>query len=663
MTELPQDLARSFLSHILECDSTIDRQVLAQQNKTQTKNQQVQILGLQQHFENWFNNYLQSHNLAKSKSSQILIQLAKAFESLHYPLISGICCQIIIDHYQDRNGWKQDDYFYLAEQLESKGNHLLAVQGYRKLIELGLDKHKAYNRIGLIFMSIDQPEQAIINFKLALEEQSDYVQAQINLGVAEQFSGRYTQAIQSFLKALSKDPSQINAHYNLGISYFSIESYDLSIQSLENAIKLNPLFTDAHYNLGVVYSKLKKHRSALDCYKIVIDLNSDYLLAHYNSGVCYFELFKYEEALKCYEKVISIDPDHIRAHWNAAHCYLILGNLKKGFFEYEWRWKHNELQNKQVQRVFDAPLWLGEGSLRHKRILLHAEQGFGDTLQFIRYVNRLMGLGASLIIEVQPALKLLIQMSLLDERKKNQNEEKLIVIARGEKLPGYDLHCPLMSLPLATGRTSASFLAAAPVPYLNVDEFHQGIWSKKLDAIIQDHHLNWNLSPDEKRLRIGLVWSSGYRDDQKDTWEINQERNLQLKALETIFQLPIDWISLQIGKIPNKELQDLNLIGWQGSKLINLSAEINNFADTAAIAKCLDMVITVDTSTAHLCGALGLNTWIVLKANACWRWFLHTNQSPWYPNVRLFRQSMKGDWNGVINLLNSELKVLTTKAR
>ncbi len=658
MIEIQKDLASTFLSQL---KLKINLQQLPSLVQTKTTLEQNLISEIKNSIAQWIQSYTALSAQKIASPAETLLQLANSNQLADYPLISNICCELIIDSYQDQSECLSNAYVFLAEQLESLGHHLLAVQQYQKMISNRLDEHIAYNRIGLIFLSLQEFKQATIYFERCLQIKPDYIQALINMGVALQKTGDYEGAKVCFKSVIAKDPTQINAHYNLGISCFCAEQFQECIQSLQNALALNPRFLDAHYNLGVAYNHIKEHHLALEQYKAVIELDENYLMAHYNSGVSYFELLEYSHALDCYQKAISIDPEHIRSHWNLSHCKLVLGDLKSGFLEYEWRWRHNELQNKQIQRTFKKPLWNGESTIDGKRILLHAEQGFGDTLQFLRYVLEVKKLRAQVIVEVQPALKLLAAMTFLDTTTADKSEAELLVLARGEELPHYDLHCPLMSLPLALGIDDLPSLSNTTFPYLKVDTELREIWAEKLNFLIEDRqlkgssHCSSQILQSKRRPRIGLIWSSGYREDQKETWEINKERNLHLNEIEPLLQLPIDWVSLQVGVIPNQELAALNQNGWGGHGLLDLSAEINNFADTAAIAQNLDLIISVDTSTAHLCGALGLETWVLLKANACWRWFLNTHQSPWYPSVRLFRQTQRGDWSGVTDQLHLEL--------
>ncbi len=567
----------------------------------------------------------------------LLYNMLGAFLQISHPNLAQICSNLIEHHSEPNQVFVSKALLLLANYFEDRGLYLRAVQNFQKLKEIGKSPGESYNRIGLIFMKLDQHDQALMNFKLALKSVPDLTQAILNMGVAYQHLGKLDQAAECFDRALKNEPDSAFAHYNLGVSRFSCGMVDKAADALERALELNPNWADALYNLGVVKSELKDYEAALNLYKRVTDCDPTHLLAHYNSGVCHFELLRYEHAIKSYSAALRCDPQHVRTHWNIAHCYLITGDLASGFKHYEWRWRHNQLENNQKQRTFEQPLWIGQPVSTSAVLLVHAEQGFGDTLQFIRYVGDLINKGLNIIVEVQPALKSLIKSSLAD----------LSVFARGEQLTHFDFHCPLMSLPLALGLTSIAqpppTSAAGRKPYLRIDQNLSNYWGQRLDELLTS-----------KRKRIGLVWSSGYRPDQVDTWERNKERNIDLKLFKALSQLPVDVVSLQIGEIPRKEWESLPK--EEQFMMFDLSQEIKDFSDTAAIAQNLDLVITVDTSTAHLCAGLGLDTWILIKANACWRWFLDTDVSPWYPSAKVFRQKKQGDWQEVTQRVISLLK-------
>ncbi len=605
----------------------------------------------------------------------LLYKLIAPFNELSFPGLAQVCCSLLFkqaNQVGEEKGRQEPDealgtkaLLLMARIYETRGLHIQAVQSYQKLAGLGYKPWSMLNHIGLIFMDLKEYGQALINFQLAAKSRPLFGKAILNMGVTHQHLGNVSSAVQCFVRGISIDPQNAFAYYNLGISQFSNANVLESIKALEKAFYLRPDWTDALYNLGVAKSQIKDYFAARSCYESVTALDPTHLLAYYNLGVCSFELLGYEQAVRYYEIALRIDPDHVRSHWNIAHSYLILGDMRKGLVHYEWRWKHHEEQNQQKQRTFNQPLWTGEPIGAGEVLLIHAEQGFGDTLQFIRYANALIEKRINIIIEVQPALKSLIKSSF----------PQVQVFSRGERLAHFDAHCPLMSLPLALGVSSVSDIDKYSSIYLKVDEELKLEWKLRIEGYlgkVSDHkdpqvqntqtpqELSSKTSPALKRLRVGLIWSSGYRPDQEDTWERNKERNVALHLFKEIDKLYIDLVSLQIGEIPNRELQALQGAG-KSPTLLDLSHEISDFADTAAIAQNLDLIISVDTATAHLCAAFGLKTWILLKTNACWRWFLNTERSPWYPSAKLFRQTTQHQWSDVTQEVIKALEEVTSK--
>ncbi len=278
-----------------------------------------------------------------------------------------------------------------------------------------------------------------------------------------------------------------------------------------------------------------------------------------------------------------------------------------------------------MRRSFSAPQWFGAEPIRGKTILLHAEQGLGDTLQFVRYVSRVAAQGARVVLEVQPALKDLI----------SGIEGPAEVIARGEDLPEFDIHCPLLSLPLAFGTRLDTI--PADIPYLTVPPDRITAWSSHLERSALH--------------RVGLAWSGGrtHRND--------HNRSIALTHLAPLFADPqIQFVSLQ------QELRDGDLEILQANpQIVHFGDELHDFADTAAVVSELDVVISVDTSVAHLAGALGKPVWILLPFAPDWRWLLDRKDSPWYPTARLFRQPKIADWDGVIECVRQELSVIASR--
>jgi hypothetical protein len=325
-----------------------------------------------------------------------------------------------------------------------------------------------------------------------------------------------------------------------------------------------------------------------------------------------------DEALTSYRKSIALKPDYALAHWSLAVNRLRFGDFKTGWAEGEWRWKCPGLPI--IERKFGCPLWLGAEPIRGKTILLHSDQGLGDALQFCRYVPLVAAMGAHVILEVQSELRELV--SGLDGVS--------TVVPRGEALPDFDLHCPLASLPLAFD-TSVDTIPST-TPYVSVGDYAQA-WKNRLTSV---------RSP-----RVGLVWS-GNPDHNND-----RNRSIALETLLPLLDADVGFVSLQ-----KDARQADRAILDQRKEILDLGPELKSFVDTAAVVSHLDLVISVDTSVAHLAGALGRPVWILLPYVPDWRWLLHRTDSPWYPTARLFRQSETRDWRTVIQQVCTELNSL-----
>jgi Tetratricopeptide repeat/Glycosyltransferase family 9 (heptosyltransferase) len=341
----------------------------------------------------------------------------------------------------------------------------------------------------------------------------------------------------------------------------------------------------------------------------------DYAEAFNNRGVALQEQKRLDEALTSYDQAIVLKPDYADAHWNFSLLRLLTGDFERGWAESEWRWKNASLD--LSERTFSQPLWIGAEAIDGKTLLLHHEQGLGDAIQFCRYVPLVAARGARVVLEVdRPLRQLMSGLAGVSH-----------CLCKGEALPNFDMHCPLLSLPLAFG----TLLETIPstTPYLSVPAPVQD-WEAKLGP--------------KDRLRVGLVWSGNprHRDDIK--------RSIELNALSSLFDVAATFVSLQ------KELRagDAALLR-ERSDIISLGQSFENFADTAALISCLDLVISVDTSVAHLAGALGRPVWILLPFVPDWRWLLDRDDSPWYPTARLFRQTNTRDWHSVVDHVRTAL--------
>lgn len=469
---------------------------------------------------------------------------------------------------------------------------------------------------------------------------------EVNLGVSLQRAGDLKGAVECFRRALKIDPSSFAAYNNLGGVFASLRDWETALIFAQAAAAVNPASAEIHGNIGDLYLKQNKPDAAAESYRQATTLKQDeprylnalgnalrqagqdaeaeacmrkalsidpgYAEAYANLAFLYYMQQRPASLVEdYYRKAIACKPDLAQAHVNLSQCLLRRGAFAAGWAEQEWRWKWKEFPS--PKRNFTQPQWKGE-SIQGARILLHAEQGFGDTIQFLRYVPMVAERGARIILEVHPELRSLLS-----------NADDVHVISRGDALPAFDWQCPLLSLPLAFGTELES--VPATVPYLT-SESEAPKWLQKERA---------------RDLHVGLVWAgSGIN-------VIDRERSLTLAALSALWQVEgVSFYSLQRGPIsPDGESSSLHFAGSL--------PQVGDFAATASAISHLDLVVSVDTSVAHLAGALGKPVWILLPVRADWRWLTNRRDNPWYPTATLFRQTVEGDWNPVIASLTAEL--------
>ncbi|BBD58579.1 TPR repeat-containing protein [Nostoc sp. HK-01] len=438
-----------------------------------------------------------------------------------------------------------------------------------------------------------------------LQEQPNQVDALYLSGTLAHQLGDTEKAIAFYRQTLVINPALASVHSNLGIALKQQGLWKEAIQHYQEAIALQPHSAQFHYNLGLVFQELGNLESAKDSYRQATILQPNYPLAYNNLGLVLLHLGEIEAAITCYKTAIQLQPDLAEAHQNLAEALLLNGDFDLGLAAYEWRWRMftpEQLPN------FATPQWDG-APLDGKTILLYAEQGLGDTFQFIRYADLVRDRGGRVIVAC-----LFAQVELL---KTVPGVEK--VLALDEELPEFHTQAPLMSLPYLLGTTIETI--PAKIPY---------IFASK------SHNFQLAASP-ETKLKVGIVWAGnpGNRNDSR--------RTSGLQPFLPLFKIPaVEFYSLQVGK----SSQDLAQLPAD-IKIQDLSSYLHNFNDTAAAITQLDLVLTIDTSVAHLAGALGKPTWVVLPFIPDWRWLLHRDDSPWYPTMRLFRQESVGDWSGV----------------
>lgn len=501
---------------------------------------------------------------------------------------------------------------------------------YRRAVGLRPDFALAYFHLANTLNDQHRTDEAIYWYRYSLRLKSDH-KVLNNLGTALLEQGKFDEAIECFREAIRLRPNYGRAHSNLGNAYREQGKLEEAVASCERALQFDPDSAEAQNTLGAALFHQGKVDDAIARFQPAVQLKPGYANAYHNLGAAIMEQGKAEEALDNFRQAVQHQPDYATAHMALGMVYLTLGKFEKGWAEYEWRWKTRDF----VDRNFVQPCWDG-GRLDGKTILLHAEQGLGDTLQFVRYASLVKQRGGKVVVECQPALmRILARMPGIDQ-----------LVAAGASLPAFDVHAPLLSLPFITqvwpGPESSQAPAGA-VPYIFADPDLEDKWRKELSKITG--------------FKVGINWQ-GNPDHKKDRY-----RSFPLLQLAPLARTAgVRLISLQKGH----GLDQLKQVGAElgvmdlGSRLDEAAGP---FMDTAAIMKNVDLVVTSDTATAHLAGALGVPVWVALPFAADWRWQTGREDSPWYPTMRLFQQTRPGDWDGVFAAMAETLGALATKGR
>lgn len=443
----------------------------------------------------------------------------------------------------------------------------------------------------------------------------------LNLGNAQRELKQLQGALVSYNKAISLKPDYAMAYSNRGVTLLAAERLDDAVLAFDTAIALKPDYAEAHFNRANALKDLGKMEAAIASYDAAISFVPNFADAYLNRGSALMELSRFDPALHSFERAAALRPDHANAHWNKALLLLLTGNLTAGWPLHEWRWKAGNAGNER--RSYAKPLWLGEESPHGKTVLLYGEQGLGDSIQFVRYVKQVADLGAHVLLEAPLQLKHLF--------KSVEGVGELVL--QGQPLPAFDFHCPLLSLPLAV-RTHIETIPASP-SYLQAESDRVRKWATKLGH--------------PTRKRVGLAWSGNAKHGN------DHNRSILLSTLLPYLPDGIEYISLQ------KELRDADksILG-EDKNIRHFGAELADFSDTAALCELVDLVISVDTSVAHLAGALGKPLWVLLPHVPDWRWLLNRSDSPWYPTASLYRQASPRDWGSALERVATDLNGLLT---
>jgi tetratricopeptide (TPR) repeat protein len=472
----------------------------------------------------------------------------------------------------------------LGVALADLGRYDEAAASHRQALQLNPDDHAAHNNLAYALIHQGRPAEAVVHCRHALRIKPDYAGAYNNLGNALKDLGKPGEAAENFRQAIRLQPDDATGYNNLGVALVGLEQPAEAAENFRQAIRLQPTAATGYTNLAVVLT----------------------------------DVGQWDEAMARYDEALRVQPEDAEAHWNRALLLLLTGNLTEGWSENEWRRHRKEYP----RRDFTQPAWDG-APLDGRTILLYAEQGLGDTLQFVRYAAAVRSRVGRVLVECQPALLPLLQRCPgIDQ-----------VVASDGTLPSFDVHASILSLPGILGTTLATI--PADIPYLFAEESLIERWRGELGRLADG-------------LRVGIVWqgSLAHRGDRR--------RSVPLERFEPLARLEhIQLLSLQVGT----GVEQLATVG-QRLGVIDVGSRFDptSLADAAAVLRCLDLVVTVDTAIAHLAGALGVPVWVAIAFSPDWRWLLGRDDSPWYPTLRLFRQRQPGEWPEVFQRIADTLR-------
>jgi Flp pilus assembly protein TadD len=489
--------------------------------------------------------------------------------------------------------------------LHSTGKLEMARDLIQRAVQLRPQQAAFRSNLGQLLAAMGREDEALLQLRRAHELRPESAEILNNLGQLLSLTGSVAEGIALLRKSIALLPNHAHTHNNLGNALRSIGEIDPAVESLQTAVKLAPQEPVFHSNLGNALQDAGKLDQAIASFNQAIAIKPTLAEAHNNLGTSLRMLGRLDESIAKYRDAIALQPDYAMPHFNLGLTLLLTGNFEEGWREAEWRWRVRE--HKLRADEYPIPLWNG-ADLDSRTILLHPEQGFGDAIQFARYAPLLSQRGARVLLACQPELRRLFQQIAGVER----------VLTTGDMLPPCDVRCPLLSLPRVFGTNLSN--VPAMVPFLRADPELVPKWKDRLAG--------------DGRKKIGLAWAGRPQHRQ------DRLRSIPLPSMLVLAQVPgTRLISLQKGPAAahaRETAAALSLDDW--------TAELSDFADTAALIDALDLVITVDTAVAHLAGAMGKPVWVLLPFVPDWRWLMDRSDSPWYPTMRLFRQGRIGDW-------------------
>lgn len=514
------------------------------------------------------------------------------------------------------NSHHEKAYYERANVLSELCRYEEALQDYEHSIALKYNIPESHFNQGLIYKVHRCYDKALYHYNQAITHKSDFAFAYSNRANIFQILERFDEALEDYNNAIALDDTFVDAYANRAITLHSLKRYEEALQSCDEALALNPNRSDAYCTKADTLKILNRCDEALENYEKALKLNPLFVEAYCNQGNAFKALHRYDEAMQSYNKALELNPNHANAHRNKAILCLTLGDLQQGFELYEWRWLKDDYTS--FKEVYTEPLWLGEEDLVNKTILIHSEQGFGDVIHFCRYLELLSERGAKVILSVEKPL-----YALLKDIK-----GVFHCCIKGEVLPPFDYHCPLLSLPLACKTTMQNI--PSNTPYLQAEAQKIAYWTKRLKTL--------------SRPKIGIVCRGNPLHNN------DHNRSISFKLLYAYLPQGFEYICLQqvMNEADKPMLEQTDNLHFYGDAL-------HDFSDTAGLCACMDAIISVDTSVAHLAGAMHKKTILLLPYAPDWRWFDAREDSPWYPSMHLLRQQRLGDWSSCLSQLSSAL--------
>ena len=507
--------------------------------------------------------------------------------------------------------------FEKAMILADSSNHAAAIAAFERAAALNYLVDACHYNIGNCLKDTGRLDEARACYQRALALRPNYIEALNNVGDVLRQLHHPTEALAAFDRALAIKPDYRNALINRAEVLHDLDRTTEASAAYDCAMATWPNSPDVFNSLGTTAHALGRYDDALTWYGKALSFDPKHHHAMCNAGTTLQTTGRFDAALEHFARAVAIKPDFADAQLNIARCRLEAGDYAAAWPQYEWRWETS--QGLPGRRHFPQPLWLGDHAVAGKTILVWAEQGFGDMLQAVRYAPLLAARDARVILLVPSHLQALFaRIPGIAE-----------VLAYGAELPAFDLHCPIMSLPLAFDTTLETIPAG--VPYLHADGRRSAAWRERLAAL--------------PGLKVGLVWAGSHR------YLLDRRRSMRLAQMAPFGTVPgVTFVSLQKDAPAQQALRPpagLTLHDW--------TAELHDFDDTAALIEALDLVISVDTAIVHLAGALGKPVWVLNRYDTDWRWLRDRDDSPWYPSLRLFRQKRPGEWDSVLDEVRAAL--------